>query len=223
MESDSWKIPRHKVFISYFHKDDQSYKDLLIDRKEINQEKRVYQSIFDDYSVHEDEIDDQGKSAETIRKIIRDEYIKQSSVLILLCGQRTKERKYIDWELHAAMFDTEENPKLGILVINLPSVNQSCRRGEVEETELISPNGQWFSCKTREEFLAAFPYLPDRLIDNFVSKEKDDSIVPITVVDWNRIENNDVILKTLIDIAYGRGKDPERHYDTSSPLRGRNS
>lgn len=83
-------IPRHKVFISYYHNDDQAYKDYLINMKEYNPQTKQYQSIFDDYSVHENEIDDTGLTSEQIRRIIRDEYIKDATVLILLCGQNTK-------------------------------------------------------------------------------------------------------------------------------------
>ena len=49
-------IPRHKVFISYYHADDQSYKNYLIGMNEYIP-CLGYQSIFDDYSVHENEVD----------------------------------------------------------------------------------------------------------------------------------------------------------------------
>ncbi len=54
---------KHKVFISYYHADDQKYKDELLRLNDIGE-------LFLDYSVHEDEIDDEGKTSETIRKII---------------------------------------------------------------------------------------------------------------------------------------------------------
>ena len=85
-------IPRHKVFISYYHHDDQYYKDKLISFNELNPNTWQIQSIFEDYSVHENEIDDTGLSSENIRCIIRDDYIKDATVLILLCGQNTKRR-----------------------------------------------------------------------------------------------------------------------------------
>lgn len=69
-------IPRHKVFISYYHKDDQQYKDYLINMQEWNSQTWQLQSIFDDYSVRENDIDDTGLTSERIRCIIRDEYIK---------------------------------------------------------------------------------------------------------------------------------------------------
>ena len=208
-------IPRHKVFISYYHHDDQTYKDYLINMQELNPDTWQFQSIFEDCSVHENEIDDTGLTSEQIRCIIRDEYIKDATVLILLCGQNTRKRKHIDWEIHAAMYDSDKNPQMGILVINLPNINQSVRASTNEEKPLLSDNGHWFSLKTRQEFEQYYPYMPSRIIDNFI---KD---VPITVVEWNRVQDNPQILKQLIDNAYSRRF--EVTYDHSAPLRRQNS
>lgn len=207
-------IPRHKVFISYYHHDDQYYKNYLINMKEYTY--YGFQSVFEDCSVHEDEIDDTGLTSERIRQIIRDDYIREATVLILLCGQNTKRRKHIDWEIHAAMFDTKLNPKMGILVINLPSINQAVRAGENEDKPLVSPySGNWTSLHTRQEFESYYPYMPSRIIDNFMKG------VPISVVDWNTVANDTNRLKQLIDNAFQRRKTNE--YDHSTPLRRNNS
>lgn len=208
-------IPRHKVFISYYHKDDQYYKDKLINMTEINQFTWQYQSIFEDCSVREDEIDDTGLTSEQIRRIIRDEYISDATVLILLCGQNTKHRKHVDWELHAAMYDSEANRQMGIVVINLPTINQGLRAGSNDEKPLLSDSGNWFSCQDRNEYEKLYPFMPSRVIDNFVKG------VPITVVDWSRISNNSQIIKQLIDNAFNRRFDFT--YDHSTPLRKQNS
>ena len=111
-------IERHKVFISYYHFDDQYYKNKLIEMNHFNFEKLKYESIFEDYSVRNGDIDDTFMTSEQIRRKIRDEYIKDATVLILLCGKNTKKRKHVDWEIHAAMYDSEVNPQMGIIVIN---------------------------------------------------------------------------------------------------------
>lgn len=207
-------IARHRVFISYYHHDDQRYKDYLIKMQEFNIETMQMQSIFEDFSVHENEIDDTGLSSEQIRCIIRDEYIKDATVLILLCGENTKKRKHIDWELHAAMYDSLANRQMGIIVINLPTIKQGIRASSEEEKPLLSDFGQWYSIDNRAEFEAQYPYMPSRIIDNFVKE------VPITVVEWSRIENHPTILKQLIDNAFNRRFDFT--YDHSSPLRRQN-
>lgn len=208
-------IPRHKVFISYYHQDDQQYKNHLINMEEYNLETMQNQSIFDDYSVHENEIDDTGLTSEQIRRIIRDEYIKDATVLILLCGQNTRKRKHIDWEIHAAMYDSEKNPQMGIIVINLPTITQSIRASSQEEKPLLSDNKNWFTLETRQDFESHYPYMPSRIIDNFMAG------VPITVVEWDRIQNNPQRLKQLIDNAFNRRT--EVSYDHSAPLRRQNS
>lgn len=210
-------IPRHKVFISYYHNEDQYYKNELLRQNEFSG-----YDAFVDWSVHEKEIDDTDLTSERIRQIIRDDYIKDATVLILLCGENSKHRKHIDWEIHAAMFNTKKNPQMGILVVNLPTIDQSCRaHGDVEKA-LVLPGGSWTSFSTRNEYENAYPYMPIRIIDNFCASLADDEIIKISVVDWNRISDNTNTLKELIHIAYERGKS-SMHYDHSRKLKGRNN
>lgn len=210
-------IPRHKVFISYYHQDDQQYKNHLINMEEYNLETMQNQSIFDDYSVHENEIDDTGLTSEQIRRIIRDEYIKDATVLILLCGQNTRKRKHIDWEIHAAMYDSEKNPQMGILVINLPSISQSMISNSAKEEIIMGENIKWVPInKDINSLHDKYSYLPERIIDNLAKDE-----VRISIVNWDVIANDTNKLKELIDNAYNRRK--TNKYDNSRPLRRHNS
>lgn len=211
-------IPRHKVFISYFHADDQWYKNELL-----RQNEACDCDIFMDYSVHENEIDDTDKTDETIRQIIRDDYIQGATVLILLCGVNIKTRKHIDWEIHAAMFNTQKNPQMGILVINLPTISQNCRAQGDAEKALVAPGISWTKFSSRSEYESAYPHMPERIIDNFYARLSDDKIIPISVVDWNRISDNATVLKALIHNAYERSNKSSMYYDHSRKLRGRNS
>lgn len=210
-------IPRHKVFISYYHKDDQQYKDYLINMQELNTQTWQRQSIFEDYSVHENEIDDTGLTSEQIRCIIRDGYIKDATVLILLCGQNTKSRKHVDWEIHAAMYNSDVNPQMGILVINLPTISQSMISNSESEKDIMGPFINWETLnKDLSSLKAKYPYLPDRIIENLA---RDD--VQISIVNWDVIYNDTNKLKELIDNAYNRRK--SNKYDHSTPLRRQNS
>lgn len=212
-------IPRHKVFISYYHQDDQQYKDNLINMQELNPQTWQLQSIFEDYSVHENEIDDTDLTSEQIRCIIRDEYIKDATVLILLCGQNTKKRKHIDWEIHAAMYNSDVNPQMGILVINLPTISSSqamISNGEREQN-IMGPFVNWSPLnKDITSLKEKCPYLPERIIENLA---RDD--VQISIVNWDVISNDASKLKELIDNAYNRRK--SNKYDHSTPLRRQNS
>ena len=107
----------HNVFISYHHSNDQAYKNALIEYgKDFG--------VFLDKSVDTEEIPEH-LSDQAIRAKIRDEYLRESTITILLAGTETKGRKHIDWELYSSMFDGTRNKKSGILVINLPPVQCS--------------------------------------------------------------------------------------------------
>lgn len=212
-------IPRHKVFISYYHADDQYYKNYLIGMKEYIP-NFGYQSIFDDYSVHENEVDDAGLTDEQVRKIIRNDYIQDATVLVLLCGQNTKRRKHIDWEIHAAMYDSEVNPKMGILVINLPSVSEKQNMiacGNDEEKVMSNAFTKWTPIHKDVAYIEHnYPFLPNRIVVNIARNN-----VSISVVNWDVIANDAEKLKYLIDKAFQRRK--INNYDHSEPLRRRNS
>ena len=208
------EIKRHKVFVSYYHKDDQEYKNQIIDWGYWDDEKFEYKSIFDDYSVGNGDIDDDLDDEQT-RRIIRDHFIKEPTVFILLCGKNTKTRKHIDWEIHAAMYHSDVNRQMGIIVVNLPSINQTIRASQEDEKEIISDNDGWISLDTRNEFEEFYPYMPERIIDNFMKN------IPITVVDWNVINRDHNKLMILIDNAYKRRN--SFRYDHSRPLRKSNS
>ena len=202
-------IPKHRVFISYYHHDDQYYKDRLMMLNDSF-------SLFEDWSVNDGDIDDTNMSDEQIMQKIRTEYIKDATVLVLLCGKNTKHRKFIDWELHASMYNTEKNPKMGILVVNLPECKNNVRAVTDREKEIVLPGGNWVSISGKAAFQSRYPDAPERIIDSLANK-----LSSITFVNWGTIINNPVILKELVDCAYQRRRDME--YDLSQPLRRRNS
>ena len=93
------QIKRHKVFISY-HVDDQKYKD------------RFAQMLKNDIvnkSVKDDDIDDTNIKVETIRQKIRDDYIADATVTVVLIGPCTWQRKHVDWKLVPVLRDTKKN------------------------------------------------------------------------------------------------------------------
>ena len=75
----------HKVFISYHHANDQVYKECLVRLGENHE-------IFIDRSVDTGDISDK-LSDEAIREKIRDEYLRDSTVTIVLVGPRNEKTK----------------------------------------------------------------------------------------------------------------------------------
>ena len=200
----------HKVFISYHHENDQYYKKQLLF---LNSQYRIFLDQSVDTSDIDDDLDD-----ETIRELIRDEYLRDSSVTILLVGTNTMNRKHIDWELYSSMYDGPVNKKSGILVVNLPEANCTYYTAtHAGEKERVYPNNtNWMTINNRTEYESLYPYMPARIIDNLLKIG-----VKISVVNWSRIENDPDILSFLIDATFD-----DRvtcNYDLSRPMRRANS
>lgn len=205
MQSQSHQAkPKRKVFISYHHRNDQGYKKALIDFNE-------KYKIFIDASVDIGDIDD-GLTNQTIRQIIRDEYLTDSTVTILLVGTETKYRKHIDWEIYSSMIDGSVNKRSGILVITLPSTKcETFTAPHPGEKELLHPECKsWTSVKTRTEYEARYPYVPDRIIDNLLEPKAKISVVP-----WDKL--NAERLAFLIEAAFQARETNE--YDMSREMR----
>lgn len=183
---------KHKVFISYHHANDQLYKDYL-------ENFNNYYDIFINKSVAIDDIDDD-LPPDTIREIIRDDYLRDTSVLILLVGTETKNRKHVDWEIYSSMRNSAKNRKSGILVINLPSVGCTYFRaahGETEKRDFYPNTNEWISINDRTEYERRYPYMPARIIDNLLMEKS-----YISIVNWNDIENDPEKLRKLIELTF---------------------
>lgn len=189
---------------------DQFYKEELL---KANYEYPMFIDGSVDTGDISDDLDDQ-----TIRQIIRDSYLRDSTVTILLVGTATKKRKHIDWEIYSSIIDGAVNKKSGILVINLPSTNctyfTATHLGEKER--LYPETSSWTSISSREEYERRYPYLPNRIIDNLLKPE-----AKISVVNWDKIAENLDHLVFLIDATFNdRAKS---QYDLSRPMRRRDS
>ncbi|MGL5093535.1 MAG: TIR domain-containing protein [Aeromonas sobria] len=197
----------HKVFISYHHKNDQKFKDLLVDTNKNS-------PIFIDGSVYSGDINDD-LDDQAIRRIIRDDYLKDTTVTILLVGQETKYRKHIDWEIYSSMLDGSVNKKSGLLVICLPSTGCKYSRAAhgFEEKKSIHPNTTtWTTLKTRKELDERYPYVPKRILDSIYNKD-----AKVSIVNWGTVINNWAGLELLIELTF---KDKGKcEYDFSEPMR----
>jgi len=60
-------------------------------------------------------------ATETIRQKIRDEFIADASVTVVLIGPETWKRKHVDWEISASIKDTQKNPRCGLFGLLLPT------------------------------------------------------------------------------------------------------
>lgn len=104
--------PKRKVFISYYHHDDQAYKDAF---------ERTFGHLFINKSVQNGDINTD-VSTEYIKRLIQSpDFLADASVLIVLCGPNTKGRKHVDWEISGAL-NTKLNGCSGVVGILLPQI-----------------------------------------------------------------------------------------------------
>lgn len=207
-------IPTHKIFISFKYTEHRHYKYYLEKLNDI-----FDNNIFVNYSLSENEIEEEKYNDEGIRRIIRDNYIQDATVLILLNGQGMRDSKFIDWEIQAAMTDTDLNPKMGILVINLPENKNGMIDSSGEVKKITGGNWERTLSKDYYELIKEYPHTPKRILKN-LCREK----VKIDFIDWDKLISNNnyesaVNLKWLIDVAFKRKN--WNDYDISDPLQRR--
>jgi len=203
--------PVHRVFISYHHAIDEDYKATLVRLNE-------GLGVFADYSVDTGDIDPE-LPPQAIRRKIRDEYLRESSVTVLLVGTGTTGRKHVDWEVYSSMIDGQINKKSGLVVVQLPSTNPqhfTAAHGDIEKRQLYPETQHWCSIKTRSEFEQRYPYLPARIIDQLLAEK-----AKVSVTQWGRLGRNLENLAFLIDCTYQARAACE--YDLSRPMRMRDS
>ena len=193
---------KHKVFISYYHKNDQKSKEKLL---ELNEKYEIFiDKSVDTGGIREDLPDDK------IRTKIRDEYLKDSTVTILLVGTETKNRKHVDWELYSSMYNGAVNKQSGILCIHLPGTFNEQDNGIFEHPDTNHRN----HVSSKEEAKGRYPYMPERIIDNIIHPAK------VFVANWEQI-NNPTLLSNLIERAHSVKEKYE--YDLSREMRKANS
>lgn len=107
-------MSRHNVFVSYHHANDQYY------RNQFEQLFSNYYDIIISRSVQIGDIDP-NLPAERVRQLIRDNYLRNTTVTVVLIGTETWKRKHVDWEIGASIRNTQYNSRSGLLGICLPN------------------------------------------------------------------------------------------------------
>lgn len=108
---------RHKCFVSYHVADLDEVKAFVESFGEefipvtvgVTDEDTIINSTDEDY----------------IKAKIREDYLSDSTVTIVLLGENTWGRKYVDWEISATLRNDPVNKRSGLLVIPLPSMQNS--------------------------------------------------------------------------------------------------
>jgi hypothetical protein len=108
---------RHKCFVSYHVDDLAEVETFLNDFGSEFIARSVGVTVEDDFVDSDDE--------DYIKRRIREEYLTDSTVTIVLLGACTWARRFVDWEISSSLRDDTNNKRNGLLVYPLPSRNNS--------------------------------------------------------------------------------------------------
>ena len=200
-----------KTFISYRHNTQSKYKEeLLVINDKYN--------LFIDKSVNSGDISDSNKD-ETIRMIIRDQKLKDTTVTLLMYGEDINRRKFIDWEIAGSFIDYNDSYRNGLIIINMINNSSLAPVGYHINEVSLSKTGNYINeadSLSEEYWKNLYPHMPNRVIKNLA---KPDVFIPI--ISWETIINDPYKFKNLIEKVANKRKN--NNYDTSLPLRRSNS
>ena len=123
------QIPRHNVFISY-HEMDGEYKDTFV---------QLMGDRIIDRSVKVDDLDDTNPGVESVRRNIRDSFIRYATVTVVLVGPFTWQRMYVDWEISSSLNPVKKHSRCGLLGILLPNHPNYCSKDDNINYRLVPP------------------------------------------------------------------------------------
>lgn len=158
-------VDKHKVFVC-FHSDDIAYKEIF---------EQISRDVIITRSVQEGDIPD-GITTETTMQKIRQEYLSDSTVTVVLIGKNTWQRKYVDWEIYTSLRGTPSCPRSGLLGIILPSYPRST-------------TGTYNICT-----------IPPRLYDN-TNKGEPNKVGYACIYEWL---NDPQTIKRVVDEAFSK-------------------
>ena len=104
-------IIKRKTFLSYYHYDDQKYKDRF---------QKITSDLIVSKSVQNNDIDSD-ISDEYIKQLLQQDYICDITILIVLVGPKTKCRKHVDWEISGALDHKVGDRYAGLIGLLLPN------------------------------------------------------------------------------------------------------
>jgi hypothetical protein len=109
-------MTRRKCFISYHHQDAAEVRAFVDRFSDVLIAKGIGEGVSDD--------DNFVKSNDTeyVLRSIREKYLSDSTVTIVMIGRCTWERKYVDWEIASTLRHDPNNGRSGLVGVTLPSI-----------------------------------------------------------------------------------------------------
>lgn len=174
---------RHKVFVSYHHANDQAWRDAF---------ERMFTLLSPVFISKSVQIGDISPllPTDTVRAKIRDEYLRDSTVTVVLIGTQTWQRKHVDWEISSSIRATKLSTRSGLLGLILPTHpsygktaydpgivpprlvdNQRCGYAEIYNW---TNNASVMQSLIEAAFNRRFTVLPDNSYEHFVNNKFSD-------------------------------------------------
>jgi hypothetical protein len=110
-------LTRRKCFISYHHADEREVQTFI---QTFDHNHNVLISRGIGASMAGDIIN--SENSDYIMRRVREDYLRDSSVTIVMVGRSTWGRKFVDWEIAASLRNTASYNRNGLMAITLPSV-----------------------------------------------------------------------------------------------------
>jgi|GEM_PF-236709 len=132
---------RRKVFVSYHHGDEVEVKNFIKHWTETN---KVFIPRMLGVSNDDDFID--SDDPDYVMSQIRDKYLQDTSVTLVLIGSCTHSRRYVDWEIKATLRQGANSLPSGLMAIILPSKGTNAH---LPERLLDNWNSQHKECYAR--------------------------------------------------------------------------
>jgi len=144
---------RHKVFISYHHADEDKVNEFV---ETFADERRVFISRGLGIGMSDDVVD--SKDTDYVMRRIRELYLKDSTITIVMIGRCTWARRYVDWEIQSSLrhgFFTTPNGLLGIKLSSYRNYNYPYRLNMnlLEDDEEGDCYARLINYPTRKDYL----------------------------------------------------------------------
>lgn len=128
----------HKVFISYHH-DDQEEVDAFINKFDTERNGFIARGLGINMA---DDIIDSSDTNYVMRKI-RENYLRDSTVTLVLIGKNTWARRYVDWEIQASLRQGKDILPNGLIGIRLRESNKQPERLALNRVK--GPNDDYYA------------------------------------------------------------------------------
>jgi hypothetical protein len=112
-EAKSDDPTRHKCFVSYHADDADEVTDFIDDFGHVFIPRVIGVSDEDDFIDSSD--------VDYVMDCIREKYLTDSTVTIVLVGKCTWARRYVDWEIYSTLRNDKKNRRSGLMAVTLPS------------------------------------------------------------------------------------------------------